>query len=190
MVAAARGHDTAGLDVITVGSQALGGLFVIFRDAFIRCAEAKDFAGAEEAAARMQDLIADVDALTACTPQYRLDGWLDGAAAWGKSKAEKAYYRRNARRIVTTWGQITSLQDYASRQWSGLLGGFYARRWKMFTDGYLEAYREGKPFDDKAFMQQISDFENAWVADDAPVVLPRREDPCALSRRLIEKYAL
>lgn len=190
MVAAARGHDTAELDVITVGSQALGGLFVIFRDAFIRCAEAKDFAGAEEAAARMQDLIADVDALTACTPQYRLDGWLDGAAAWGKSKAEKAYYRRNARRIVTTWGQITSLQDYASRQWSGLLGGFYARRWKMFTDGYLEAFREGKPFDDKAFMQQISDFENAWVADDAPVVLPRREDPCALSRRLIEKYAL
>ena len=106
MVAAARGHDTAGLDVITVGSQALGGLFVIFRDAFIRCAEAKDFAGAEEAAARMQDLIADVDALTACTPQYRLDGWLDGAADWGRSKAEKAYYRRNARRIVTTWGRL------------------------------------------------------------------------------------
>ena len=111
------------------------------------------------------------------------------AMAPGRTPAEKAAAGL-ARRIVTTRGQITSLQDYASRQWSGLLGSFYARRWKLFTDGYLEAFREGKPFDDKAFMQQISGFENAWVADDAPVVLPRREDPCALSRRLIEKYAL
>ena len=190
MAAAAAYEGTAALDLVTVGSQALAGLFVTFRDEFVRLADAKDFAGAKAAAIRMQDLISDVDLLVACEPQFRFDDWLSDAAAWGKTKEEKAYYRHNARRIVTTWGQITGLQDYASRQWSGLLYSFYGRRWKMFTDSYLESARAGQDFDDKAFMDRIADFENAWVADDAPVPGSRAGNPCTLSLRLIEKYSL
>lgn len=190
MLAVAPGNGTAALDIVTVGSQALGNHFVNLRNDFIRLVGAKDFAAAEKAAGRMQELIADLDALTACEPQYRLDGWVNAAAAWGKDRDEAAYYRHNARRIITTWGQITGLQDYASRQWSGLLTGFYARRWKLFTDGYLAAAREGKEFDDKDFLTRIADFENAWVAEDAPVRCPAKADPYALSRQLIAKYGL
>lgn len=190
MLSVPGGNGTTAQDIVTVGSQALGNRFVDLRNAFVRCIDGKDAVGAEAAAARMQELIADIDALLACDPQYRLDKWLDDAAAWARTPEEAAYYRHNARRIVTTWGQVTTLQDYASRQWSGLLTSFYARRWKLFTDTALETLRAGKEFDDKAFMGRITDFENAWVADDTPVRCPEAADPRVLSRALIEKYQL
>jgi alpha-N-acetylglucosaminidase len=190
MLAVPPGNGTAALDVVTVGSQALGNHFVTLRDAFIERIDARDADGAEALAGRMQALIRDLDALLACEPQFRLDGWTGAAEGWGRTPEEQAYYRRNARRIITTWGRITSLQDYASRQWSGLLTSFYAGRWKMFTDGMIAALREGKDFDDKAFMGRISDFENAWVEEEAPFACPAPADPYALSRTLIDKYGL
>jgi alpha-N-acetylglucosaminidase len=63
----------------------------------------------------MMETLADLDALTACDPQLRLDRWLADASACARTQEEAAYYRRNARTLITTWGVQSSIRDYATR---------------------------------------------------------------------------
>ena len=64
--------------------------------------------------------------------------------------------------MITNWtgdfdsGAKTGLRDYAHRLYSGLLGGYYARRWQWFfnvADGVMEAsdYNERLKKLDEAF---------------------------------------
>jgi alpha-N-acetylglucosaminidase len=49
----------------------------------------------------------------------------------GNTAGEKALYERNARNLITLWGDANSpLHEYANRQWSGLLNNFYKKRWQ------------------------------------------------------------
>ncbi|MFP1625533.1 alpha-N-acetylglucosaminidase C-terminal domain-containing protein [Streptomyces sp. 5K101] len=60
--------------------------------------------------------------------------WLADARSWGTTDAERATAEFDARSVLTTWGHRSGsdnggLRDYANREWSGLVSGFYAKRW-------------------------------------------------------------
>lgn len=87
-----------------------------------------------------------------------------GARAVGTSEAESDYYERNARNILTTWGdRDQSLNDYANRTWAGLVATYYKPRWELFCDAVLEAVESNVLFDEAAFIERCKDFEWAWV---------------------------
>lgn len=78
--------------------------------------------------------------------EFSLSDWLRDARAWGRNKAEKDYFERNARTIITVWGDTYHLSDYANRDWDGLVETFYKVRWQMFFDAVLAAFDAGEPF--------------------------------------------
>ena len=81
-----------------------------------------------------------------------------GARAVGMSGAESDYYERNARNILTTWGdRDQSLNDYANRTWAGLVATYYKPRWELFCDAVLEAVESDEPFDEAAFTERCKD---------------------------------
>ena len=103
--------------------------------------------------------LAQVDAFVAGRAR-----WIEAARAVGTSGAESDYYERNARNILTTWGdRDQSLNDYANRTWAGLVAAYYKPRWELFCDAALEAVESGAPFDEAAFTERCRDFEWAWV---------------------------
>ena len=59
---------------------------------------------------------------------------------------EKEYFERNARTIITVWGDSYYLSDYANRDWDGLVETFYKPRWEMFFNAVLDAFDAGEPF--------------------------------------------
>ncbi len=136
----------------------------------------------------MQQMIDDADRLAACCPQFSLRRWLDGAAGWAADPSETAYYQRNARHLVTTWGYGRYLPDYASRCWQGLLGSYYGPRWKIFTDAALEALEAGVTFDTSAADSLVYHFEQEFVEGRVPIEFREGGDPLELSARLIDKY--
>ena len=99
--------------------------------------------------AASEDFLALCDSLVAVVrtrPEFSLEGWIADARSWGVTEEEKDYFERNARTIITVWGDGYHLTDYANRDFDGLIETFYKVRWKMFFDAVLAAYDAGEPY--------------------------------------------
>ena len=142
--------------------------------------QAKDAAAYRQASAEFLQLIRDLDELLATSDEFLLGTWLEDAKRWGATDAERAKLEWNARRILTLWGTGAALRDYAWKEWSGLLTGFYAKRWEIFFQRQQEALDAGKPFDQGACHAEIYRFEERLVQRSAR---PIRQSPKATASR-------
>lgn len=183
-------RDTYRFDVVNLGTQALSNHFGTLEERFAAAYRSGNIEEAESLGKMMLELVHDIDDLTACEPQFRLDRWLDEASSYGVTEDESAYYRRNARTLLTTWGNECSIREYASKCWNGLLSSYYAPRWEMFIDEILSCIRENRKYDEKEFFTILTEFENRWVAEEPSIIRKDPTDFKALSRTLIVKYGL
>merc|ERR1711920_673070 len=83
----------------------------------------------------MLDIIDGTDLILADFEYFRLDSWINNARRFGRDKQEKDYFELNARNLITRWGPNGEINDYSSREWNGLMSGYYKIRWKTFFDG-------------------------------------------------------
>ncbi|RYZ50832.1 MAG: alpha-N-acetylglucosaminidase, partial [Chitinophagaceae bacterium] len=109
-------------------------------------------------------LISDMDALLSTRKDFLLGKWLEDAKSWGTTPEEKKLYEKNARNLLTLWGDKNStLREYACRQWAGLLNGYYKSRWKQFFDYVNQQMQSRLPVDEKVFDSRIKEWEWKWV---------------------------
>ncbi len=85
------------------------------------------------------DLILAQDTLLGTRKEFRLGTWTELARQLGTTEEEKSLYEKNARMLITTWGDKAQcdnggLHDYANREWNGLLSSYYYPRWAAFFD--------------------------------------------------------
>ena len=178
-------RDTYRYDIVNLGTQALGNHFAVLRDRFTAAYKAKDMAAAKDVASQMLEALDNLDALAACNLDLRLDKWLDDASACAKTPEEAAYYRKNARTLITIWGDECSITDYATRLWSGLIDSYYAPRWKMFIDEILSCIEESREYDQKAFFEALGKFEKDWAGNDREIAFRAASDPIELSYKIL-----
>lgn len=112
---------------------------------------------------RFLELILDQDRLLGTRREFRLGRWTEMARNWSENEAEKALYERNARMLLTTWGdraqcETGGLHDYANREWNGLLSSYYYPRWKAFfgekrgrkfEEGGARKEKRGRKFEER-----------------------------------------
>jgi alpha-N-acetylglucosaminidase len=87
-------------------------------------------------------ILGNVDRLLASHPNLQLKNWVDSARARGDTPAEKNHYERDAKMLVTLWGPNGEIDDYSSRIWSGLIGGYYVPRWHMYFENLAGAHHD------------------------------------------------
>lgn len=100
--------------------------------------------------------IADLmNTVTSGSEYYMLGRWVEQAKAlaFDTDDFTKMIYELNAKSLITTWGSFNQcetggLHDYSNRQWSGLIGDFYKRRWERWINNRINEL-EGKPFEEK-----------------------------------------
>jgi len=68
----------------------------------------------------------------------------------------------NARNQISLWGPDGEINDYASKQWGGLVGGYYSRRWKAFTDYLQETKREAVAYNATQVAQLMLSIGKEW----------------------------
>lgn len=182
-------RDTYRYDVAHVLRQVLSDVAILLRQDISEAYAAGDLGRLEEAGRRFLDLMRDLDELLATQGEFLLGRWVADARSWGATEAEKRHYEWNARNQVTLWGPEDSvLHDYAAKQWSGLITGFYLPRWEQFLQRLGAALAGRAPFDAAAFDKEVCAWEGRWTRGTEAYPDKPAGDTLVVARRLWEKY--
>lgn len=183
----AAAHPTQGFsfDLVDLTRQMLANYATVLQQKWVRSYQAHDTAAFRQQTTDFLALIDDLDALLATQKDFLLGPWLADARNKGITPEEKALYERNARDLITLWGDAGSpLHEYANRQWSGLLKDFYKPRWEKFF-----AFLTANPSPDLAsFDATIRGWEWSWVNEQKAYPTTPKGDPIATVEHLYRKY--
>lgn len=158
-------HNSDGFqyDLADVTRQALANYARPLQEKWVQAYREKNSADLADYTGRFLELIDDMDKLLATRKDFLLGPWIADARHWGTTPAEKDLYERNARDLITLWGDVNSpLHEYACRQWSGLLTDFCKARWQQFFE-LLRASIGTVPVDADEFDKNIRRWEWEWV---------------------------
>ncbi|MBQ1913132.1 MAG: alpha-N-acetylglucosaminidase C-terminal domain-containing protein [Bacteroidales bacterium] len=140
---------------------------------------AGDKKAARKQVKKLYRILADADALLESHPILRMQRWLDMATAFATSEDEAELFRKEARRLVSTWSG-PSLHDYSSRVWSGLIRDYYIPRLKNYYDAALRGEYVSLPELDEQYhasgMQELSKVR-------------RFRHPVRAAKRLVRKWS-
>lgn len=136
------------------------------------------------------DLMNDMDALLGTRKDFMLGPWIEQARACGTTTQEKDLYERNARNLITLWGDKDSpLHEYSCRQWSGLINDFYKQRWIQFFKMLSDATGKDTSADILAFEDKIKAWEWKWVNSNTSYPVEPTGDPVSVVELLFQKYS-
>ena len=175
------------VDLVVVGRQVLGNYFKVLKGEFDKAYHAKDIPLMKQKATEIDELLQDMDMLTAAHPYSSLQMWIAKAREMGSNQEVSNYYEKNARNLITTWGG--RLNDYASRTWNGLISDYYVQRWNLYIDMMLDSAKTGKPFDNEKYEVAAKTVEQDWVNSTNDIRYARCYDVLNFSRGLSQKYA-
>ena len=180
--------DAMTIDLVWVGRQLLGDLFLVEKQALDKAYRQRDKEGVFAHSGLMIELLSDLDDLNSHHPHATLAHWLRQARKMGKTTEVKDYYEMNAKRLITTWGG--SLNDYACRNWNGLMWNYYAKRWEIYIRNITAAILGNADFDNDSFRAAADKLQEKWVTtkDDNIVQTEIDSDVLTHCRELREKY--
>lgn len=176
-------------DLIDVSRQVLVNYANVLQQ---KCAEAyikNDIPNFKKNTTAFLELLTDTDEMLGTHQDFLLGKWLSAAKSWGTNPQETALYERNARNLITLWGDKDSgLHEYACKQWAGLIKDFYKKRWEIFFNSAIRSMEKQEKIDLKAFEESIKKWEWNWV--NGKEIYPDKPigDPIALSHKVYKKY--
>ena len=177
-------------DVVNITRQLLGNWFSDLYADYVKAYREKDYGKLHEIEATMTSILDDTDKILATESAFLVGRWIKDARAIGITDEDKDYFERNARNLITTWGEEDALlNEYASRAWAGLTETYYAYRWKEFFKDVDAAIEAKKPFDEKAYHDRICKYEGQWWRERLGTFSAEPQgDGVALAREMAEKY--
>ncbi len=179
--------DAMTIDLIWIGRQLLGDLFLVEKQKFDEAFKQRDKSVFYAQSDLLFELLSDLDNINSHHPHATLEQWLQEARDLGETPRVKDYYEMNARRLITTWGG--SLNDYACRNWNGLMWDYYAKRWETYIRILTVGIISGQEPDIAQIRSTIDKFQEKWVTSTEEVVSSASdEDVLTHCRRLRDKY--
>ena len=183
------GHaDTYGFDLVNTARQVLSNHASNIHQKVVEAYDAKDYNGFRKASDDFLELMLDLDELLATRQEFLLGEDLENAKRWGTTPEEKAILEWNARRVLTLWGKSTILEDYARKEWSGLISGFYHARWKWYLNELSISLKDDKPFDDDKFNSELEKWMFQWSDASATYSSKPKGNSYTVAKKLWDKY--
>ncbi|KAK9837149.1 hypothetical protein WJX81_006355 [Elliptochloris bilobata] len=184
--------ETFRYDLVDVARQALSKRATAMWRDLAAAYDAGDLGGVSAAGGRLLELLDDMEELLASNRGFLLGPWVAAARALASSEEEAAQNEWNLRTQITVWGTSdeggSSIEDYANKQWSGLMGSFYGERWALFVARLEVNLRSGAAYDPQAWRLECLNFTLGWTRGTQRFPLDPRGDSVAVSQRLFAKY--
>ena len=191
LLLAAQGQGPAYVfDIVNLTRQWLCNQFDVLAVEYQTAYEARDAARMTALQDRMLAMLDDMESLLSTHPYFLAGKWLADARSWGSTPEEADYFERNARNLLTTWGDRGNyLTDYANRNLAGLTAAYYRPRWELYFET-TSAVAAGLQEENRAALEErYKDFEKAWWSE-----LPGRftavpaGDGIAEAERILSRY--
>jgi alpha-N-acetylglucosaminidase len=189
--ASASGITTEGFqfDLVDITRQVLANYATPLQKKWIAAFRAGDSKAFSDFSNQFLELIRDLDGLLGTRRDFLLGPWIAAARSNGNNAFEKDLYEKNARDLITLWGDKNSpLHEYANRQWSGLLTDFYMTRWQQFFEMCQRSLSSHTDPDLKTFNRQMADWEWNWVNGHKDFPVQPTGNSVESAQRLYEKY--
>jgi alpha-N-acetylglucosaminidase len=187
-----REGDGFRYDLVDVTRQVLANYAMPLQQRWVLAYLEHDLAAFDSCTAQFLELMDDLDVLLDTRQEFLLGKWIADARRCGATAAESDLYERNARDIITLWGDKESgLHEYSCRQWAGLVKDFYKPRWEQYFVYLRGKMVGGERMEETGFVEGIKTWEWKWVNSvgggypEQPV-----GDAVGVVRRLYKKYAL
>ncbi|WP_207535931.1 alpha-N-acetylglucosaminidase [Desertivirga arenae] len=176
-------------DLVDLSRQVLANHALPLQRKFVAAYEQRDKQAFQKYSKQFLDLIGDMDRLLASQKDFMLGPWVADARAWGRTEKEKAIYEMNAKDLITLWGdKDCPLNEYACRQWSGLLNDFYKPRWQKFFTAVRMDLDGKKPLNKEEFAKEIKQWEWDWVNARKDYPVKPSGNPVEESKKVYQKY--
>jgi len=176
-------------DIVDVTRQVLADYALILQQSMAKSYEQNNLTLFNVKSAAFIQLLTDMDRLLATRTDFLLGTWLESAKNWGSNSNESNLYEINARNLVTLWGnEDCKLHEYACKQWSGMINGFYKPRWQMFIEQVKADMIENQKFDQKKFDQKMKTWEWQWIHKSDKYTTKTNGDPVKISVTMYKKY--
>lgn len=176
-------------DLVDVTRQALVELLDSLHYESQKAFYSSDIVAFRQKSSEVMTLMHEIDGLLATRKEFLLGPWVESAKALGTTPEEKILYEWNAKTQITLWGKPGSpLNDYACKNWSGLVDDFYCRRYEMFYARQQAALMDDKPFDYESFRTDCLAFEEKWAAGDDLYPVESTGDEIKACMEMYRKY--
>lgn len=192
-------------DIVDVQRQLMTNMGQLIHKKAAEAFKKGDKAGFALHSTRFLELLKDVDTLLRTRSEFNFDQWLTRARSWGETKEEKDLFEKDASALVTIWGADgdSHIFDYSWREWTGLIEGYYLKRWEKFyamlsdcLDKGISYKEEGLPqiygresFRANDFYNKLADWELEFVATSGKARTPITQgDEVEVVTVLYEKY--
>lgn len=148
--------------------------------------DARDRATFDALAAQWMTHLDLLEEVAATNEQTMLGSMLADVRTWSSDPAEVRRLEQSVRTLFTVWGTRpgyeSGLNDYANREWAGLIGDYYAPRWKRYLDelsAALAENREPRSFD-------WYTHGTAWAAKDTSLPATPTGDVHGVASRVLD----
>lgn len=184
-----KSSDGFRYDLVDLTRQVLANHALTLQQKFAVAYKKGDRFSFNEYSRRFLELIDDMDKLLGTRKEFLLGSWVKNARAWGLNESEKALYEFNAKDLITLWGDKNCpLNEYACRQWNGLLKDFYKPRWEQYIAQLNTNLSTGAGLDQAVFVAKIKDWEWNWVNTRRDYATEVSGDAVLVSKMLYNKY--
>ena len=146
----------------------------------------------------MIQMFDDLDLLLSTDVNYLLGPWINDALYISNIHSDqeldpnKALFEFNARNQVTLWGPIGNIDDYASKQWAGLMKDYHKKRYEIYFNYLTDAIKEQKTLDKGTYHDEVLEFGIKWCNDTSthyPTSPIKDISTLDVVLKLLEKYS-
>ncbi len=146
----------------------------------------------------------EMDELLQTRPELTLHQHLKDARELAFTEKDQQNFELNLLMQITIWGPVANSvnYDYAWKEWGGLIGTYYAKRWQSFFERLAYEFpKRGKRFSTTTrkqhcerniyrgnqFYKNYAEFERKWLSTANPEP-PTDGNTVEIARKLLEKY--
>lgn len=158
----------------------------------------------ERASNAFLKICCELDELLQTRPELTLYEHLKEARELGFTEKDQQNFELNLLMQVTIWGPVANSvnYDYAWKEWGGLIGTYYVKRWQSFFERLAYEFpKRGKRFSTTTrkqhcerniyrgnqFYKSYAEFERKWLSTANPEP-PTDGNTVEAARKLLEKY--
>ena len=185
-------------DLVDFGRQVLVNLFadvyIVHRTALSQFISTRSTARVSELnilSTVMLSIVDDVDALLSTNTNFLFGHWLSEArqsAASGTPDSVLNLIEFNARNQITRWGPNGNIEDYAAKEWAGLVSSYYKERWEIYTTWVANATEKGLIPDERHLTESTNTFEVGWNYKTDSYPITTTGDTLELTSKYLQKY--